>query len=212
MKIEEARRILLVGAGSHGRVVFDLLRDLGVESRVAGFLDAVHSRTGEVEGVPLLGGPDDIEQLATQFDSVLLPIGDGVLREQWARTVREMGLPLLTAIHPRSVISSRAFLEPGVMVSAGAIIVTGAQVGTSCIVNTGATIDHDCAIDAYAHICPGAHLAGCVQVGTRTMVGVGASVKQGVRIGADVRIGAGAAVVEDIPDGVTAVGVPARWS
>ncbi len=64
MKFEEARRILLVGAGSHGRVVLDLLRDLGVESRVAGFLDAVHSRTGEVEGVPLLGGPDDIEQLA----------------------------------------------------------------------------------------------------------------------------------------------------
>jgi serine acetyltransferase len=33
---------------------------------------------------------------------------------------------------------------------------------------------------------------------------------QQIRIGADVTVGAGAAVVPDLPDGVTAVGVPAR--
>ena len=33
---------------------------------------------------------------------------------------------------------------------------------------------------------------------------------QQVRIGCDVIVGAGAAVVRDLPDGVTAMGVPAR--
>ena len=60
------------------------------------------------------------------------------------------------------------------------------------------------------HICPGARLAGEVQVGARTWIGIGACVIQQVRIGSDVTVGAGAAVVRDLPDGVTAVGVPAR--
>jgi serine acetyltransferase len=37
-----------------------------------------------------------------------------------------------------------------------------------------------------------------------------ASVIQQIRISADVTVGAGAAVVRDLPDGVTAVGLPAR--
>ncbi|WP_304412082.1 acetyltransferase [Synechococcus sp. CB0205] len=44
----------------------------------------------------------------------------------------------------------------------------------------------------------------------RSWIGIGASVIQQIRIGADVIVGAGAAVVSDLPDGVTAVGVPAR--
>jgi len=49
-----------------------------------------------------------------------------------------------------------------------------------------------------------------VEIGDRSWIGIGASVIQQIRIGADVIVGAGAAVVHDLPDGVTAVGVPAR--
>ena len=61
-----------------------------------------------------------------------------------------------------------------------------------------------------AQIGPGARLAGEVQVGERSWIGIGASLIQQIRIGCDVTIGAGAAVISDLPDGVTAVGVPAR--
>jgi len=47
-------------------------------------------------------------------------------------------------------------------------------------------------------------------VGARTWIGIGAAVRHGIRVGADVTVGAGAAVVDDLADGVTAVGVPAR--
>jgi acetyltransferase-like isoleucine patch superfamily enzyme len=53
-------------------------------------------------------------------------------------------------------------------------------------------------------------LAGDVRVGDRSWIGIGASVRQGVRIGDGVIVGAGAAVVSDVPDGLTVVGVPAR--
>jgi acetyltransferase-like isoleucine patch superfamily enzyme len=53
-------------------------------------------------------------------------------------------------------------------------------------------------------------LAGSVQVGARTFVGTAAAVIPGVHVGADVTVGAGSVVLRDVPDGVTAVGVPVR--
>jgi serine O-acetyltransferase len=42
------------------------------------------------------------------------------------------------------------------------------------------------------------------------MVGVGAKVLGPITVGNDARIGANAVVLRDVPDGGTAVGVPAR--
>ena len=58
--------------------------------------------------------------------------------------------------------------------------------------------------------CPGVNLAGDVQIGRETWVGIGSAVCQGLRIGRGAMIGAGAVVVEDVADLQTVVGVPAR--
>jgi len=47
-------------------------------------------------------------------------------------------------------------------------------------------------------------------LGDDVFIGAGAKVLGGVRIGNNVKIGANAVVITDIPDGATAVGVPAR--
>ena len=47
-------------------------------------------------------------------------------------------------------------------------------------------------------------------IGSNVRIGAGAKVLGSIRIGNDVRIGANAVVLTDIPDGATAVGVPAR--
>jgi acetyltransferase-like isoleucine patch superfamily enzyme len=49
-----------------------------------------------------------------------------------------------------------------------------------------------------------------ITLGENVWLGTGAKVLDGVRVGRDVVVGAGAVVTEDLPDGVVAVGVPAR--
>ena len=93
---------------------------------------------------------------------------------------------------------------------AGAVINPGSQIGQSVIINTSASVDHECVIADAAHICPGVHLAGRVQVGAATHVGIGTTVIERINIGSGSFIGAGSVVVDDIPDGVVAYGVPAR--
>lgn len=49
-----------------------------------------------------------------------------------------------------------------------------------------------------------------IALGENVWLGTGAKVLDGVRIGRDVVVGANAVVAEDLPDGVVAVGIPAR--
>ena len=51
---------------------------------------------------------------------------------------------------------------------------------------------------------------GVPQIGDNVYLGVGAKILGGIKIGNNVRVGANAVVLTDVPDGATAVGVPAR--
>ena len=206
-----ADRVVLLGAGSHARVVLDILRAAGWPVEVAALVDACPERGAapqEVEGFPVLTRfPEDVPEGVT---GAVPAVGENALRRRLSRQAREAGLALMSALHPAAVVSGKVLLGEGAVICPGAVIVTGATLGDGVIVNTGATVDHDCRLGDFCHIAPGAHLAGRVEVGERAWVGIGASVKQGIRIGADALVGAGAAVVEDVPEGATVLGVPAR--
>jgi len=117
---------------------------------------------------------------------------------------------LQKVIHPTAFVSPSAKIEPGVFIAAHAVVGTNAVIGMGAIINTGATVDHDCVIHSCVHISPGVHLGGNVTVKACSWIGIGASVKHGIKIGNKVMVGAGAAVVNDLPDGVTVMGVPAK--
>ncbi len=205
------RSLLLIGCGSHARVVLDLARAQGPLWKVVVAIDAMKKpEAGELEGVPIRGGPEDLEHLLSGVDGALLGIGDNALRARLGARVLAVKRPLVSCFHPKSSISPRAQVADGVIVCPGAVVMTGARIGEGAILNTGCTVDHDGDIGAYAHIAPGAHLGGRVTVGPRTLVGICAAVRQNIRIGADSVVGAGAAVVDDMPGHARWGGVPAR--
>ena len=96
------------------------------------------------------------------------------------------------------------------MVMQGSVVQSCAHIGKHCIVNTGASVDHDCEVADFVHIAPHATVLGGVKIGEGSWIGAGAVVKQYVTIGRNCMIGAGAVVLENVPDGATVVGVPAK--
>ena len=79
----------------------------------------------------------------------------------------------------------------------------------SVIINTGAIVEHQCQIGDFAHVAPGAVLAGNVKVGKRSFIGA-MPIKEGVEIGSKVIIGAGAVVLENVESESKVVGNPGR--
>lgn len=201
-------RLAVLGAGGHGHVVADT-------ATAAGWLTI--TLFDDQWPNAFSAGPWAIEGTTTQllkrladFDGVIVAIGNCASRWQLHDRLRAAGAPLATIVHPRAWVSPHARVGAGSVVMAGSVLQFGAQVGEAAIINTGATVDHDCVIGDGVHLCPGTHLGGRVHVGRLSWVGIGTSVRQGIHIGESVTIGAGAAVVEDVADGTTAVGVPAR--
>lgn len=202
--------VLIFGAGGHAKVVADILCCQGVSIR--GFLDDDPQSWGTTRlGIPVLGGIDAWIDHAP--DGLVIGIGSNSIRRAIVARLGDRVQNLWrSAIHPRATIAESVRLGHGVVVAAHAVLNPDSVIGDHAIINTSATVDHDCTIGAYVHIAPGVHLGGGVRVDEGTLIGIGSSVIPYRTIGSWAVIGAGAAVVTDIPDKVTAKGVPARWS
>jgi len=200
------------GAGGHAGVVADIVRRIG-DFEIAGFLDDVHpDRKGEPFcAASVIGGREQLDDLRRRgIGHLIVAVGDCLARLRIAQDAVRGGFTLAAAIHPHSTIASSAVVGAGTVVAAGAVVNPAARIGANVIVNTSASVDHDCLIEDGVHVGPGVHLGGGVHVGRGTHVGIGAAVVDGLRIGESSIIGAGAVVIDDVPDRVVVVGVPAR--
>ena len=203
-----SRRLAILGAGGHARVVADTALEAGW--REVAFFDDRYPELATTGPWLVSGAASDLFADVTAYDGVIVAIGDNAARLRLYRRLDDAGAALTSIVHPRAWASARSEIGSGTVLCAGAIVNVGARLGKACIVNTGATIDHDCDLGDGVHVAPGAHLSGGAVVGALSWIGVGATVRQGATIGGETMIGAGAVVVSDIPDGVVAVGCPAR--
>lgn len=202
-------RILVLGAGGHGKSVLDLLLAHG-GWQVAGVVDAA-PRHATLLGLPVLGDESLLPGLAGGGIGQAHPaIGHNAQRLAAASRLADAGFSLPALIHPAALLGHGAEVAPGAAIFARAVIGPEARIGRLALVNTGAIVEHDCEVGEGAHIAPGAVLAGGVHVGRGALVGAGAVIRPGIRIGAGAVIGAGAAVLADVGDAATVGGVPAR--
>jgi UDP-perosamine 4-acetyltransferase len=201
--------VVIVGSGGHAKVVIELVRAEG-KYQIKGC--TAPGASGFVLGdVPILGTDSVLPALLVNgAKKAFVAIGDNHLRLRLLAQVLEMGFELINAVSPNAVVSPSATLGRGIAIMAGAIINASAEIGDGAIINTNAGVDHDCRIGNGAHIGPGSALAGNVEIGCECFLGAGTCVVPGVRIGSRAIVGAGSVVVRDIPDDVTAMGVPAR--
>lgn len=206
--------LLLLGAGGHARVVAETALAAGHFSTIA-FLDDRFCGPEPLPdqlGWPVIGSLAAAldPQIRQQFSAAFVAIGNASIRVRWLQILASAGYELPVVSHPTAWVSPSAQLGPGSVVFAQSSIQAQVSIASGAILNTGCSVDHDALLGIGVHVCPGAHLAGEVQVGDRSWIGIGASVIQQISIGDDVTVGAGAVVVRDLPNGVTAVGVPAR--
>lgn len=202
-------KLLVAGAGGHGKVVADAAARRGDCSEVA-FLDDRFPGLTSVGDWPVVGCLADLATLSGRFDACLSAFGEPHLRlrildEAWAAGYR---LPVL--VHPAATLARGVRLGDGTVVLAGAVVNIDARVGRGCIINSAAVVEHDCVLGEGVHVCPGACIAGEVRIGRCSWIGIGASIIQRVTVGERVTVGAGAVCVRDVPDDRTVMGVPAR--
>ena len=140
------KRILIIGAGSHGPVVAETAAACGYEE--FDYLDDRHPEA--------IGNTDQLEMMADEYDGVIVSIGNNEIRRTLICRLQSADAPLISLIHPRAYISPSAEVGTGSIILPGAVIHTNAKIGQGCIISIGALIDHGAVIDDFSHIDAGA--------------------------------------------------------
>lgn len=194
------KRLFIIGAGGHGRVIFDIAKINGYKH--IDFLDDSDKKNA-------IGKVSEFVNYIENSDFIVA-IGNNDIRQKVMSELLISGARVVALIHPNATVAEDVSIGVGSVVMAGAVINTGAIVGTGVIINTCSSVDHDCNIGDYSHISVGSHIAGNVNVGECTFVGAGATVINNVEICKGCIIGAGAAVIKNIDIEGVYVGVPAE--
>lgn len=201
-------KLLIIGAGGHGRVIADCAEASSLYSEIA-FLDDCHPTRDSNLAWPVIDKSSAWKQYQKEYDFALA-IGNNKSRLAMYHALSSSNARLPNIIHPKAVISKHATLGQGNVVFANAVINPGAAIANACIINTGATIDHDCKLANAVHISPGANIAGTVTIGEISWFGVGSCSVQSIDIAENSQIGAGAAVTKNTEANGLYVGVPAK--
>ncbi|MFC1555296.1 acetyltransferase [candidate division KSB1 bacterium] len=204
-----SNKIILIGAGSQGRVTRDVLIDQ--KQDFAGFIDD-GKKNVVIKGtnVRVFGGIDTVPSLAAENYQFIVTIGNNLTRRKIAENMDLGESYFANAVHPSSVVLNTADIGCGNMIFAQTFIGTCAEIGDHVIVNNGVTVEHDCKIGDFAALGPGCRMGGRVTVDEGAFVSTGVTLKPRVHVGRNAVIGAGAVVVNDIPDNAMAYGCPAK--
>ena len=204
--------IVVVGGGSHAKVVLSILRKLN-QHCILGYTDLKDN--GGLLAASYLGSDGELAALASssrELKAVLAlgQVGVGHSRYELWRRLNLLSLCFPFIVSPDAVLNEGVSGGEGAVVMDGAVINFGATVGRGAIVNTNSTVEHDVILGDWVHVAPGATICGGVTVGSFSMIGAGATVIEGIQIATCCVVGAGATVVHDLTEQGVYVGNPAR--
>ena len=199
--------LIIIGASGHGKVVADIAMKMNKWKNIA-FLDDNQSLE-KIMGIPVIGNSSKVIEYKKNSD-FFVAVGNNSTRERIQEGLLAQDIPVVSLIHPSAIIGMDVEIGLGTAIMAGVVINSSSIVGKGCIINSNSGLDHDNNIGDYVHISPRTHLAGTVNVGKGSWLGIGSVVSNNINICSGCKIGAGAVVVKDITESGTYVGVPVR--
>ncbi len=209
------KHLVLVGSGGCMRELVWQIHELNKECptwHIDGYVDTkeMDSCIVGTEVIPYLG-TDDYLLAKTEPVNVVVCAGNPILRKKIVEKLNQNE----KIVFPNLILSNTIICEDvkmgkGCIISMDCRISTSVQLGDFVFMNTGSMVCHDGNIQDFVTLSPDVKLAGNVEIGSESNLGLGTKVIQGITIGEKVITGAGSVVVRNIEAESTIVGVPAR--
>ena len=206
------KTLLIYGSGGQGKEIVDLARyidkrnerwnDVCFIDDFAGGAFAYNCRVMDFEKARELQSQKETE--------CIIALGEPALRRKLFDKCRQAGLKTASLISPAAIVSDTAVIGEGVIVSHNVFVSSNCRIENNVLLQPMCSVAHDSVIGEHSVISTFAAIAGNCTVGAGSYIGLSAAVREKVTIGGGSILGMGAIAVNDIPDAVIAVGVPAR--
>lgn len=207
-------KIVIVGAGGFGREVEWLIKrinEVNPTYEMVGFIDD-GKPVGEIIGHSEVIATTDELVIREDNLNVVIAIGNAKVRKLIADKLQvNTNLSFPNLIDPSVIYDeSETTIGKGNIICASTIMTVNIAIGNFNIINLDCTIGHDDILKDYVTIYPSVNVSGNVTVEDCVEIGTGTQIIQGLSIVNNVIIGASAAVVKNIENSGTYVGVPVK--
>ena len=161
------KNILIIGAGGHSKVVYDLLQNKYDYDEIAFLDDNFEDLKIKNNSLNILGKLDLIEniEIRTKFQNAFVAIGESYKRVDISKKILQLGFEMPNLIHPTAYISKSVQIGIGNLVLANVVLQADVNIDNYVIINNSCNIDHDCVIEEGVHISPGVIMGGNVKIG-----------------------------------------------
>jgi sugar O-acyltransferase (sialic acid O-acetyltransferase NeuD family) len=204
--------VIIIGAGVKGRIALDIFSSNDI--LVYGFLDenkALHNT--EISEVVILGDPmdDGFLKIIGNKTEVFVALENKTYKEKIVAMLLERRKTMpVNAIHSRAYVSEDAEIGHGVLVAAGAVVNSNSKVGNHSLILSNVVIEPLVEIGEYVEINSGALINAEAKIEDGVFIGSGVTIVSGITIGKNARVGAGSVVIENVKEGQTVFGNPAK--
>jgi len=154
--------ILILGAGSYGHEVREVLQQIRIFRKIA-FLDDF------VEGEGILGRCCDAEAFRSGYPCAFVAIGDNATRRKYAQMLMEKHFLIPTIISPDAIVSPSARIGAGTMIYAQGNV-GAADVGDFCLVQSNGLVHAGAQIAGFSRLDSGAIVLKDARVPEETWV------------------------------------------
>lgn len=216
----KSKRLALIGAGLGATQVLDILAETDAVEGVAIVDDNAAVWGREVEGVPVVGGFDQLLEhwQAKAFDAAVVAISTSVdARARLRGLCADAGIPLENVIDRRSKLSTGVVVGEGNVICAYTHFGTGTRIGDNNFISAFNSYDHHNVLGSDISTGPGCMTSGEVTIEDRVRLGTGIFVEPKLTLGEGAVVASGAVIVRSVPAGhavktkvVTTTVVPVR--
>jgi len=199
-------KLILIGAGGYAKSVLDSVDYFNYE--IEGFIDEFSDQKKHL-GFPVLA--KSLEEIENPDKYVyFIAIGNNKSRKVWFERLQKKKLRLINVVDRSAIVSPGAAIGNGCFIGKMAIINSKAVVGDNCIINTKALIEHGCVLSDHVNMSTNTVINGDVKIGTGSFIGSCSVTIGQLCVGTWSTVGAGAVVINNVADGITVAGVPAK--
>lgn len=179
-------KLLIIGAGGHGRCCLDIATEMGVYKEIY-FLD--DGCVGKIiNDTKVLGTTVDVEGYCKEEYEVFVAIGNNKVRKKIMEDLKKKGYKLPILCSPKSCVSNYSTVQEGTVIYPGVVVEANASIGCGCIATSNASINHDAVVNDYclvysnSVIRPNVVMEELVRVGSGCVISFGSHLEEGVDI------------------------------
>ncbi len=206
------KELIIIGAGGFGREIFHMAQNChgyGDEFVIKGYLDSRANVLDQFDGYPPILG--DVTTYEIQPNDVFTcALGDIPPKIKYIKEIQNRGVTFQNLIHKQASINPTAVLGTGLIIGRDVGISCDTRIGNFVTLQTGCLLGHDVQIGDMVHMNARVFLGGGVTVGEGAHLYPYAMVHPRKKIGNFANIGAGSFVINNVKEGVSVFGNPAK--